>query len=94
MPTTPQTEAAIAGLFETELNIAVPSPETDLMETGLLNSVSFVELVMLIEERLGVTVPLDELELDQFRTLKGVAAYVDSLSSRLEASRQGSTAAA
>lgn len=79
MTTTQDLDHALVGLFETDLNVAVPSADTDLLEGGLLNSVTFVELVMLLEERFGVTVPIDDIEVDQFRTIGQIALFVGSL---------------
>jgi len=79
MYTSNDLDRTLLTMFEENLNVSVPSPETDLLDTGLLNSVSFVELVMLLEERFGVTVPLDELELDQFRTIRQISAFVAQL---------------
>ncbi|WP_035691129.1 acyl carrier protein [Azospirillum halopraeferens] len=72
-------ETTLMNIFATDLNVAVPDPETDLIETGLINSVTFVELVMILEERFQVTVPLDEMELDQLRTVDRIAALVADL---------------
>lgn len=79
MYTSNDLDRTLLTMFEENLNVSVPSAETDLLDTGLLNSVSFVELVMLLEERFGVTVPLDELELDQFRTIRQISAFVAQL---------------
>ncbi len=79
MTTTQDLDHALVGLFETDLNVAVPSADTDLLEGGLLNSVTFVELVMLLEERFGVTVPIDDIEVEQFRTIRQIALFVGSL---------------
>ncbi|NYZ17972.1 hypothetical protein HL658_35990 [Azospirillum sp. RWY-5-1] len=79
MTTTQDLDHALVGLFETDLNVAVPSADTDLLEGGLLNSVTFVELVMLLEERFGVTVPIDDIEVEQFRTIHQIALFVGSL---------------
>ncbi|MGQ9367177.1 acyl carrier protein [Azospirillum sp. A39] len=78
-------ENVLMDIFASELNVAVPDPETDLIETGLINSVTFVELVMILEERFQVTVPLDELELDQLRSVHQIAAVVATLTDRHDA---------
>ena len=58
------------------LNLEVPSEDTDLFETGLLDSVSFVELLVQVEEQMGVTVSLEQLEPDNFRSVRRIAAFV------------------
>ncbi len=66
----------LAELFREALAIEVPSPDTDLLETGRLDSVGVVELVLELETRFGVHVEMDALELDDFRTLRSIAAFV------------------
>jgi methoxymalonate biosynthesis acyl carrier protein len=65
----------IAKLFDL-MNIEVPSEDTDLFETGLLDSLMFVELLIHVEEHLGVTVSLEQLEPDNFRSINRIAAFV------------------
>lgn len=65
----------ITKLFEL-LNIEVPSEDTDLFGTGLLDSLTFVELLVHVEEQMGVTVSLEQLEPDNFRSIKQIASFV------------------
>ncbi|HYD68790.1 acyl carrier protein [Azospirillum sp.] len=73
------TEAALIALFRDDMHIVVPSPDTDLIEEGLLNSLVFVDLIVLLEERFGLTMPLESLEIDQLRTVGGIAALLHGL---------------
>lgn len=65
----------IFSIFE-QLNLEVPSEDTDLFESGLLDSLTFVELLVQVEEQLGVTVTLDSLEPDNFRSIRRIASFV------------------
>ena len=58
------------------LNLEVPSEDTNLFETGLLDSLTFVELLVQVEEQLGVTVSLEQLEPDNFRSIRQIAEFV------------------
>jgi D-alanine--poly(phosphoribitol) ligase subunit 2 len=58
------------------LNLEVPSEDTNLFETGLLDSLTFVELLVQVEDQLGVTVSLEQLEPDNFRSIRQIAAFV------------------
>jgi acyl carrier protein len=69
-------QARLARLFAERLHIEVPSPETDLLETAVIDSLQFVELLAALEEEFGVRVPLEELELDNFRTLARIGDFV------------------
>jgi len=63
-------------LFFLELNLDVPDPDTDLIEEGLLDSLMLVELIVHLEDRYGIEVSLDELELDHFRSLRRVSRFI------------------
>ncbi len=69
-------ERRIARLFETQLSVRVPSAETDLFETGALDSLGFVDLLLKLEEEFAITAPLADLELDTFRSIAGIAEFV------------------
>jgi methoxymalonate biosynthesis acyl carrier protein len=68
----------IAALFSRTLNLDVPSIETDLFETGVLDSLAFVDLVLALERHFGVTTSLDDLETDNFRSIVRIAEFVAS----------------
>jgi acyl carrier protein len=65
----------IAGIFSQKLHIEVPSAETDLMETGLLDSLALVELLFHLEQELGVKISLERLDLDNFRSIARIADF-------------------
>jgi acyl carrier protein len=73
--------SAVTRLFAEQLHIEVPSPESDLIEAGAIDSLSLVELLVQIERAFGVTVSMDDLDLASFRTVERIAQYV---ASRLE----------
>ena len=66
----------IANWFLTSLNLEIPSPETDLFETGVLDSLGFVELVLHLEQEFGVKITLEQVELDNFRSVERIAAFL------------------
>jgi acyl carrier protein len=66
-------------LFGDELSIDVASPTTDLIETGLLDSLALVELIAAIEQEFQLDVALDALEIDAFRSVESIAAFVEGL---------------
>jgi len=69
-------EDRIAALFSDRLNVQVPSFDTDLIETGLVDSLTFVEFLAQLEQELGVHVSLEDLEIDNFRTIASIARFV------------------
>ncbi len=58
------------------LNIEVPSADTNLFETGLVDSLTFVELLVHVEETMGVTVTLEQLEPKNFQSIRHIAAFI------------------
>ena len=63
-------------IFREALHIDPPSRNTDLFDSGVLDSLAFVELLLRLEQEFGVAVSLDDLELDNFRTIDRIASFV------------------
>jgi acyl carrier protein len=76
MSTVPELRTRIARLFSDSLHRDVPSPDTDLFESGLLDSLSFVDLLVSLEGEFGTTIGLDDLEVDNFRSIDRMAAFL------------------
>jgi acyl carrier protein len=68
----------LRSLFSEKLNIDVPSVEADLIESGLLDSLRLVELLLEIEAGLGHRIPIDEIELDDLRSVARIARLIAS----------------
>ncbi len=68
--------AELTALFARDLSVAVPSPDTDLLESGLLDSVGMVELLVRLEQRFGVRVEIENLEIEQFRSVAAIARFI------------------
>jgi len=68
--------ARVARLFEERLGIALPDQDTDLFQEGVLDSLSFVNLLFHLEREFGLVIPLEDLELDRFRSVRAIALFV------------------
>jgi D-alanine--poly(phosphoribitol) ligase subunit 2 len=66
----------VAALFATRLNLVVPSTDADLFETGALDSLGFVELLVQLEAEFGVPTSLKDMELDTFRSVASIADFI------------------
>ena len=66
----------VAALFADGLRIEVPSHDTDLLATGLLDSLGFVDLLLAFERRFGVQVAMESLEPDNFRSVAAIAEFI------------------
>lgn len=62
--------------FSQHLNIEVPAGDTDLLVTGIIDSLALVELMLRLEQDFGVQIPVDELEVENFRSLDSIARFV------------------
>ena len=70
----PALREQIARYLSWKLNLEVPSPDTDLIETGMIDSLALIDLIVYLEE-LGVEVSLDGIEIDNFRSLASIADF-------------------
>ena len=70
------TVARIQRIFEEVLNISVPTPQTDIIEGALLDSLALVTLVFEVEQEFGLKIPLEALEIDDFRSIESIAGFV------------------
>lgn len=71
-----QLEERIQALIRDVLQVEVPTRETDLIATGLLDSLGLVSLITEIELDLDFELPLDEFDVDSFRNVEQIAGYV------------------
>ena len=63
-------------LFLNQLQVRVVSPEVDLLETGLLDSLKLVELLLHLENEFGIRISIDDLEVERFRSITTIAQFV------------------
>ena len=81
MATTPLVEERIRALFVRTLNIDAPSDETDLIESGVIDSLALIELLVALEQEFSVRLPFDTLDIESFRSIKSIAELVTALDS-------------
>jgi len=69
-------QSRLLKFFLERVHIEVPSVNTDLFETGALDSLAFVDLLLYMEQEFGITVSLEEVELDTFRSVEKIAEFL------------------
>ena len=74
----------IIHLLSERLHVEAPSAETDLMESGLLDSLTLVELMSSLEEQYRIQISFDEIEIDNFRSVARIAEFVSQRSEHKE----------
>jgi acyl carrier protein len=80
----------LRALFTDTFHIEVPSEDTDLLESGILDSLQFVELLLQLEQNFDLRIKIDDINLEDLRTLASIARLVDanSASAQPAASRE------
>jgi acyl carrier protein len=69
----------VQGLMKDVLAINPAGIDEDLIESGLLDSMALVELLHAIEQEFSVELPLEDLDVELLRSVRGIASYVDQL---------------
>ncbi|MDF2975347.1 MAG: hypothetical protein K0S40_75 [Actinomycetospora sp.] len=66
----------LTDLVRDQLGVDVPSSDTDLVAVGLLDSLALVTLIVGIEDTFGCRLPLDDFDIDRFRSVDAMAAFL------------------
>jgi D-alanine--poly(phosphoribitol) ligase subunit 2 len=69
----------VEGLMKDVLAITPDSIDQDLLESGLLDSMALIELLYAIEQEFTVELPLEDLDVELLRSVRGIASYVNQL---------------
>jgi acyl carrier protein len=69
----------VQGLMKDVLAISPDGIDQDLLESGLLDSMALIELLYVIEQEFAVELPLEDLDVDRLRSVRGSASYVEQL---------------
>jgi len=85
MADTTTTELQILSLVTDDMQLPVPDVATDLIDEGILDSLVFVDLIARLEETFGFEIDLSELEIDEFRSVRQIAAYVQTQTGAVDA---------
>lgn len=70
--------ARISALIEERLGIAVPAPDADLIDAGLLDSLALVNLIVGLEDTFACELPLDDFDVSWFRSVQRIAEYLEN----------------
>jgi methoxymalonate biosynthesis acyl carrier protein len=69
-------KALLAKTIAERLGVTVPSFDTNLFESGIVDSLAFVNLLLEIENRFDIHVTLENLELENFQSIEAIAAFI------------------
>ena len=65
-------------VFTDSLNVEVPTPDTDLLESGLLDSLALVSLLLNIEREFGVSVSIEDMDFEHWRSVRAISSFLVS----------------
>jgi len=76
MLNTQNIEAQISKLLAEKVHVEIPLTTVDLLEAGILDSLTLVELIVGLEEEFGVQIPFEQVEIDDFRSVAAISRHV------------------
>lgn len=71
------TRQRVRDLLRNHLTLDIQDDEVDLIATGLVDSLTLMRLVSRIESEFQFTVLLETLDIDDFRSVSSLTAYVN-----------------
>ena len=61
------------------LLVEVASTEEDMLATGALDSLTLIQLLTTLEERFGIRIALDQLQIEDVRSIMSIARLIETL---------------
>ena len=66
----------IRGILRDQASVEVPSLDYDLIDSGVMDSLTFVDMLFQIEQRFSVSLDIESLEIDDLRSVERLGAVV------------------
>ena len=73
------TVARVRLLIREALSVEVPDDDVDMIDAGLLDSIALVSMIAEIEHEFELELPLEDLDVDQFRSVDKIARMLAGL---------------
>ena len=70
--------ASVRAFVLSAINVMNLGDDDDLFESGLANSLFAIQLMTFIEKTFGIEVGIDDLDIDNFKSLNATTAFVMS----------------
>jgi acyl carrier protein len=55
------------------------SADEDILTTGLIDSIGIMSLITFLEEKFSVTIPAEDMTIENFLTVETIETYIQSL---------------
>jgi acyl carrier protein len=78
MTAPPDIQDQICAILREQANVEVPSTDFDLIESGVMDSLTFVDMLFQIEQRFSVSLDIENLDLDDIRSVDRIGQTVAS----------------
>jgi D-alanine--poly(phosphoribitol) ligase subunit 2 len=66
----------IQRMIRERLHVEIDDPTIDLFETGIIDSLGLVELLLGLETEFGIPIATDRLDIENFRSLERTTVYL------------------
>jgi acyl carrier protein len=74
----PDLVVEIQSLIEETFSVRVESADQDLFDSGVVDSMILVQLILRLEERFSLDLVMQDLDLDSFATIGSIAEFLES----------------
>ena len=74
----PDLISQVRRLIAEKLLLEVSSSQEDLLSSGTIDSLSLIQLLVNLEEHFSVRIPLDELEIEDLRSIQSIAHLIEN----------------
>jgi acyl carrier protein len=76
-----QVEEIIRNFINNSVNIDALGDDENLFESGLINSLFAVQLMTFVERKFGIEISMDDLDVENFKSVNATAAFIGRKSS-------------
>lgn len=66
----------VTDLIRDSVGMDVPDPTRELLSSGFIDSLSFVSLLVAMEEEFGISIDIDSIELEDFQSVERIAHFI------------------
>ena len=80
MNDTNQVKEIVRSFINSSINIDGLDDNENLFESGLINSLFAIQLTTFIERKFGIEIGMEDLNIDNFKSISATAAFVASKS--------------
>jgi acyl carrier protein len=74
----------VTRLIQDTMQIEVGDIDSDLIESGLIDSLALVDMIFRLEQEFGVPIALGEISIDSFRTVRRIGGLLAELEAEAE----------